>query len=298
MMNKFFVACAVFMLIALASSAQKITYSQPERDDVRSVDFDIVGKINNHYLVYKRVRSSYNISLYDDEMKLIDKVNMDFLPDKLINSEIIPYKDYFYFVYQYQKRNIVNCAAAKIGGDGKIIGEPVTLDTTAISFFASNKIYNLLYSEDKQRIALYKINSKDDQKYIFTSRLFDASLNSLSKFTAVIPMQAHNDFLTEFTFDNSGTIAFVKASGNSDASTVQKISLMIKDPDDDKIDSYPLDIGKIYLGDIRVKADNLNNHFLIAGFYSKQRRGNIDGMYCAIWDKNTEANNGIKGNCI
>ena len=180
MTNKILLTCSLFLAISFVSFAQKITYSQPERDDIRSVDFDIVGKINNHYLVYKNVHSSYNISLYDDEMKLIDKVNMSFLPGRLINSEIIPYKDFFYFVYQYQKRNIVNCAAAKIDGDGKIIGDPVILDTTAISFFASNKIYNLLYSENKQRIAVYKINSKDDQKYIFTSHLFDASLNSLS----------------------------------------------------------------------------------------------------------------------
>jgi hypothetical protein len=288
MTNKFLLTCSLFLAISFVSFAQKITYSEPDRDDIRSVDFDIVGKINNHYLFYKHVRSSYNISLYDDEMKLIDKVNMSFLPDRLINSEIIPYKDFFYFVYQYQKRNIVNCAAAKIDGDGKIIGDPVILDTTAISFFASNKIYNLLYSENKQRIAVYKINSKDDERYIFTSHLFDASLSSISKFTTAIPMQAHNDFLTEFTLDNDGTMAFVKASGNSDVSTVQDISLLIKDPDNDRIDTYALDIGKIYLGDIRVKADNLNNHFLVAGFYSKQRRGNIDGLYCAIWNKNNQ----------
>jgi len=288
MMNKLFFGFLLFNVLTLACAAQKITYSEPERDDVRSVDFDIVGKLNNHYLVYKRVRSTYNICIYDNDMKLLDKVKMDFLPDRIINSEIIPYRDYFYFVYQYQKRNIVNCVAAKMDGDGKITGDPVTLDTTAIGFFANNKIYNILYSEDKQCIAVYKINSKDESKYIFTSHLFDASLNSISKFTTVIPMQAHNDFLTEFTLDNSGTMAFVKASGNSDNSTVQKISLLVKDANSDRIDDYPLEMGKIYLGDIRVKADNLNNHFLIAGFYSKQRRGNIDGMYCAMWDKNTQ----------
>ncbi len=288
MKNKFFLTSFLFNLIALFSFAQKISYSEPERDDVRSVDFDVVGKLNNHYLVYKNVRSSYNITLYDNDMKLIDKVDMKFIHEKLINSEIIPYKDYFYFIYQYQKRNIVNCMAARINADGKIVGEPVTLDTTAISFLVSNKVYNLLYSEDKQRIAVYKINSKNEQNYIFTSHLFDASLNSISKEAIQIPMQAHNDFLTEFTLNNNGTMAFVKASGNSENSTIQNISLMVKDAESDKIDAYPLDIGKIYLGDIRVKADNLNNHFLVASFYSKQKRGNIDGIYCALWDKSNK----------
>ena len=287
-MKKYFLTCTILCLITLFSAAQKITYSSPERDDVRSVDFDIVGKLGNHYLVYKHVRSAYNISVYDNEMKLADKVNMDFLPDRIINSDLITYKDYFYFIYQYQKRNIVNCMAAQIGTDGKIIGNPVMLDTTAISFFASNKIYNLLVSEDKQKIAVYKINSRDEQRYIFTAHVFDAGLNSISKFTTAIPMQAHNDFLTEFTLDNSGTIAFVKASGNSDANNIQNISLLVKDPLVEKISAYPLNAEKIYLDDIRVKADNLNNHFLIAGFYSKQKRGNIDGMYCAVWNKSSQ----------
>lgn len=288
MMKKFFLACSLFTLITLISPAQKITYSEPERDDVRSVDFDIIGKLNNHYLFYKHVRSSYNIVVYDNKMKLVDKVNMSFLPDRIINSDIIFYRDYFYFIYQYQKRNIVNCVAARINADGKIVGDPITLDTTAISFFASNKIYNVLYSEDKQRIAVYKINSRDEQRYVFTAHLFDAPLNSISKFSTVIPMQAHNDFLTEFTLSNNGTMAFVKASGNSDANNIQNISLLIKDPLSEKIDAYSLNIDKIYLGDIRVKADNLNNHFLIAGFYSKQRRGNIDGMYCAVWNNRSQ----------
>ena len=153
-----FVAIIVFPALL---HAQKITYSQPERDDVRSVDFDIIGKLDNHYLVYKHIRSNYTISIYDNEMKLADKIKMDFLPDKLINSDIITYKDFFYFIYLYQRIIIVYCSAARLNGNGAISGEPVILDTTAISFFANNKIYNVLYSEDKQRIGIYKINSKD-----------------------------------------------------------------------------------------------------------------------------------------
>ena len=286
MLKKFFLVFVVCTLTSLFALSQKITYSQPDKDDVRSVDFDLVGKLNNHYLVYKHIRSSYSISVFDDDMKLIDKVNMDFLPDRLINSDIITYKDYFYFVYQYQKRNIVNCAVAKMDGDGKIIGDPVIIDTTAISFFASNKIYNLLYSEDKNKIAIYKINSKNEDQYIFTCHLFDESLNSINKFSEAISMQAHNDFLTEFTLDNAGTIAFVKASGNSESNNIQNPTFFTKDVADSGLNSHQLNIGKIYLDDIRVKADNLNNHFLIAGFYSKQKRGNIDGIYCSLWNKN------------
>src|ERR1044072_5220738 len=144
MIQKNLVCLLAVIIFPLFLYAQKITYSQPEKDDVRSVEFDIIGKIDNNYLVYKRIRNTYAISIYDNEMKLADKITMDFLPDKY----------YFYFIYQYQKRNVVYCAAAKIDGSGKLMNDPVTLDTTAISFFASNKIYNVLYSEDKERLCI------------------------------------------------------------------------------------------------------------------------------------------------
>jgi hypothetical protein len=61
----------------------------------------------------------------------------------------------------------------------------------------------------------------------------------------------------------------------------------VRPPDSDTINYYPIDIPKIYLDDIRLKVDNINKHILIASFYANQRRGNIDGMYCVLWSKNT-----------
>src|SRR6478735_2368476 len=179
MIKNYLCCLAIFFIFPFFAGDQKITYTEPEKDDVRSVDFDIIGKINNNYIIYKQTRNNSALSIYNTDMELIDRVHMDFLPDKIISSDIIAYKDYFYFIYQYQHRNIVYCSAVRIIGDGKA-GEPVVLDTTAINFFANNKIYNVLYSEDKKRICVYKINSKDDHNYIFTFTIFDASLNLLS----------------------------------------------------------------------------------------------------------------------
>jgi hypothetical protein len=118
MVQKILLSLITIALLHPVCFAQKINYSQPEKDDVRSIDFDIVGRVNNHYLIYKHIRNSHRISVYDNSMKLLNNVNMDFLPDKLVNSDIIPYKDYFYFIYQYQKRNVVRCMAARMDGDG------------------------------------------------------------------------------------------------------------------------------------------------------------------------------------
>ena len=154
-----------------------------------------------------------------------------------------------------------------------------------------NKIYNVLFSEDKKRIGVYKINNRDDHNYTFTCSIFDASLNLLSKRTAGIPMRSNGDFLTEFSLDNDGWMAFVKATGNSgktDNGTIQNLTLMVLSPDSDTIHRHPVDMPKIYLDDIRVKLDNTNKHVLMAAFYSNQKRGNIDGLYTVVWDRDTD----------
>jgi hypothetical protein len=89
----------IFSFFSLQAISQQITYSQPDPNDTRTLDFDIIGKLDNHYLVYKHIHSTYAIAVYDNDMKLVDKVKMDFVPDKLINSDIITYKDFFYFIF-------------------------------------------------------------------------------------------------------------------------------------------------------------------------------------------------------
>lgn len=292
MIRKYITGLVAMVAFSFVVNAQEITYSLPDRDDVRSVNFDIIGKIGDRYLVFKQVRSTYNIAVYDDDMKLVDKPRMDFLPDRLINSDIITYRDYFYFIYQYQRRNVVYCTAAKINSEGKLVGDPVILDTTAINFFASNKIYNIIYSEDKQKICVYKINSKNETNYLFNRSLFDASLNLLNRDEARIAIRPRVDFLTEFALDNDGWMVFVKASGsaaNNDNGSIQNMTLMMKPPNYDSISIYPIDMPKVYLDDIRVKVDNVNKHVLIAAFYAKQKRGNVDGMYCALWSRHTDS---------
>ena len=286
MIDKIFLACFFFTLTTFALSAQKISYSQSEKDSEHTIDFNIIGKIDNHYLVYKHSKASYNIFLYDKEMKLVNKANMNFVPDKIANPEIILYKDHFNFIYQYQEGNIVNCMAAQIDGSGKIIGAPVTLDTTSINFSMNKRIYNVLYSEDKQKIMIYRISNKADTTYI-TCSLFNEQLKPLDKFSMLVRMQTQKDFFSEMVLDNNGSLAFIKVD-NLDINKTQSVSLVVKNSYDNNINIYPLDIGKIYLSDIRIKADNLNNRFLITGFYLKQRKGNIDGLYCAIWNKSSE----------
>src|ERR1700712_5529445 len=89
---------AAFCVYAVTSlHAQSIQYSEPDRNDTRGLSFEIIGRMNNHYLVFKNVRNNDNhVSIYDNDMKLVTNEKLSFLPDRIINSDILAYRNFFY----------------------------------------------------------------------------------------------------------------------------------------------------------------------------------------------------------
>ncbi len=285
MLKNILCTLVIVMGFVSVSVAQKIVYSEPDRDDQKSLNFDIVGKISNHILVYKNNRNDHNIVIFDNDMKVVEKKQLDFLPDKVLSTDILSYKDFFYFFYQYQKRNIVYCFAAKMDGNGALIGEPKQLDTTAISFFASNKLYTIINSDDKQKIMVLKVNTRNSENNILTTSLFSQDLTLVHKSRIAIPMPERSDFLTEFTLDNDGGLAFVRPAGTAQNDNITGLTFITKTPLADEVSFNNLEVSKIYLDDIRIKADNINKRYLVTSFFSKIKRGNIEGLYCMVWDK-------------
>lgn len=276
------------IVAGLPASGQKIVYSEPDRDDSRRLNFEIAGKIGGNFLVYKNIRNTSWISVLDNDMKQIARVEQDYVPDndRMINVDFFPYSDFCYMIYQYQKRSIVYCMAAKIDGNGKKVGDVMQLDTTQIGFAASNKIYSVLSSEDKSRIIVFKINSKDRKNYIVSTVLMDNQLSLLKKSRLNMPMEDRDDYLNEFQLDNDGDLVFTKFDRINNEN-IGKAAFVIKHAQADSFAVRELNLEKTYLDEIRIKPDNYNKRYFLTSFYFKQRRGNTDGYYFYVWDKQT-----------
>src|SRR6187399_312354 len=247
-----------FFLVSLFNSvnAQRILISEPDRDDSRKMDFEIIGKMGNNYLIYKSIRNESFICLYDNEMKMIKKVKHEYLPDdKMINVDFFAYPEHIYAVYQYERRNIVHCAAVKLDGMGQKISDPVELDTTSLGGSNNNKIYTTLSSEDKKKIILFKINSKNKEKFIITTKLYNNNLELQKRTILPMAMNDRNDYLGEFAMDNEGNLVFSKFYRNSNES-ISRASMVIKRAAEDSFTYYNLNLEKTYLDELRIKADN------------------------------------------
>src|SRR5690242_6051160 len=109
MMVKKYVLWVGSLMISFSVSAQKIVYSEPDREDSRRLNFEIIGKIDGNFLIYKNIRNKHNVVVLDKEMKEVSKQEQDYIPDdnRVINTDFFPYQNFAYLIYQYQKKNIV-----------------------------------------------------------------------------------------------------------------------------------------------------------------------------------------------
>jgi hypothetical protein len=283
-----------FLLIMMAliyqSSAQKIIYTEPDRDDMSNMSFDIIGKMNGNILVYKTASTSHFISVYDANMKQIDRFKLDYLTDRVFNVDFVQYPDFAYMFYQYQKRSIIYCMAVKLDVNGKKVGEPIQLDTTDSREVQNNKIYSFVQSADKQKIQFFKINTSNDKVHNITTILFDKNLSLIHKAAEAVSMRERNSFLTAFEVDNKGTFAFIKAVGTSGNDNIAQVILITKEAQSTVFNYHNITKqDNIYLDEMKLKANNSNNAYIITSFYSNKRRGDVQGIFVSIWDNHSNA---------
>lgn len=270
------------------ASAQRIVYADVNKDDVERMNFEILGKAANNYLIYKEVKGKHHISIYDANMNATGDVPITILPKR---DDILDVSFYTgthpYLLYQYQDGDIVYLKAALIEANGRIVNDPVILDTTMIAYKTENKIYSCISSNDKSKLLVFKINKKDRSLYRFTTKLFDEDLNPISDSKFSLPMENKSYYLTGYSVANDGSYAFVKYSRQQNGN-ITDAGLIEKQANAEEYKVNTLNIDGLFLDDIKMMVDDLDGRYLLSSFYSTQKRGSIEGLYTYAFSKNAQ----------
>ena len=89
----------ILVLLFTESFSQKVIYTEPQKKDVASMKFEILGKFSSGLLVYKYTSRQHSIVVYDKDMQLLSEKNLDFIPDKIIDIDFVCYADHFFIIY-------------------------------------------------------------------------------------------------------------------------------------------------------------------------------------------------------
>lgn len=277
------------LLVPTILLAQRITYSETQREDNRDINFDIIGKMNDNILVFKNAKWKYAVSVYNaNDMSLKEKVDLDFIPDKAFNVDYIAYQYNFYFVYQFQRKGIVYCMGAKMDHNGHIEGEPFELDTTHVGAFGENKIYSTINSEDKKQVMIFKVQKRND-RFHFVTLLLNSRLQLLHKSRLEIDYDDRNDVYSDFLLDNEGNFVFSKGVKTGSRSNISSLYLVKKKAMEDTFSLRKINLNESYIDEIKMKIDNVNKRYILNSFYYAEKRGNIAGIFSSFWDVNADS---------
>ena len=282
-------ALGVVLAISLfheQSFGQRIIYSDPEKDDNRRLNFEIIGRVGGNFLVFKNNRSRSWITVMDEEMMVTGKEELGYLPnaDKTINVDFFAYPEHVWMIYQFERRNVVYCVAAKLDRLGKRMGDLIELDTTHVGFASDNRLYAVAGSEDRRKIAVIKINTRERGLYRMSAMIFNEKMDLIRKNQLFIPMEDRNEQLGDIEVDNEGSLVLTRFQRTFN-DNIAKASLLFLKPGVDTLMEHPLSIEGNWLDNLRLKIDNFNKRYILTSLYSRERRGGIDGYYFLVYDK-------------
>jgi len=271
-------------LLFLQGFSQKITYSELQKQDVRNINFEILGKIGSNYIIYKNIRWKHMIQVMDRDMATLKNDRLEFVPERTINIDFVTYPDHFFMIYQYEKNNVIYCKAAKLDAMGKRLADIITVDTTRIGVLNDNRIYGFGYSEDKQKLLLYKMQKKQGDLHIMTKR-FNSNFQMIDSTRSIVPFSENRDVYSEMSIANDGTVIYAKQIKNGFRENIDNLQVSILDKDSRGFVSLPVSIQDKFIDEVRIKVDNLNNTFLLNSFFYTKRNGSIDGIYSVLLNK-------------
>ena len=143
----------------------------------------------------------------------------------------------------------------------------------------------MISSDDKKKIVIFKIKRVNDKNFQITSLLYNNQMELIKKTSFDLTNQDREGLFTEFLVDNDGDFVFGRASRAGNRDYINKVELIYKEANSDTITKIPVVLKNMTLDEVKLKIDNNNKKLILTSLFYKQRKGNIEELYAAIWDK-------------
>ena len=283
-MLKSFLSFIAFILAGLQGvAAQSYVMSGIEKTDKDQIQYEVLGKVDGRYWIYKNNDGIATIAQYNNQMQLVQQNDLVFLPKKLNAIEFITKSNRVYAFYQYQAATTVYAMVAELDEKGQLVGTPVIVDTAEkIRPGSDTKVFNLIESQDRSKLLFFSVNTTNPASIKIKTMALTTPFSLLNEATISINAQNKKSNLSDFALDNKGNLFCLRNVDQSNAAPV--VSLLFMAADGSEVIETPIVNNSLVLDDIRLKINNANGTVLVNSFYASENKGNIEGMYTFIWD--------------
>jgi hypothetical protein len=289
-MLKSFLSFVAFILAGLQGvAAQSYVMSGIQKTDKDQMQYEVLGKVDGRYWIYKNNEGISTIAQYNDQMQLVQQNDLVFLPKKLNALEFITKSNRVFAFYQFQAATTVYAMVAELDEKGQLVGTPVLVDTAEKIRPGSNtKVFNLIESQDRSKLLFFSVNTTNAASIKVKTMALSTPFAMLNEAKISINAQNKKSQLSDFALDNKGNLFCLRNAEQPNAAPV--VSLLYMAADGSEVIETPILNNSLVLDDIRLKINNTNGTVIVNSFYATEKKGNIEGMYTFIWDIATKQN--------
>ena len=267
-----------------ASHAQDIFYSKERKFSFQNGDFEVIGWSGDRLYTYRASKEGFFLDAYNDSMRLMATIALDFFPQKIYETKFINYDDQVTVLFQAVQSNYVVQYAVRLDNKARMLQKPVALDSVKTGWFGPTKsYYSYVVSNDKERIMIYGLgNNKSAKSSGLSTILLDKQLNILAKSA---PSFDHDvDFtIGQTILGNDGTL-YMSGYTESGSRGYGGDARMIKLPaGTDVFQTSMLPMTNIFISGMFIKLDDNKNEVYIGAFYSDKKAGNIEGVIYGLY---------------
>lgn len=287
MQKRIFIVCSMLIALVQFAWAQSYVVSGIEKTDKEGMQYEVLGKMGNRYWVYKKNGTVSTIAQYNDQMQLVKQNDLTFLPSSVQQIEFFKRDQQLFAFYQFQNNKTVYAALATLNVEGQLKSEPVILDTAQnIRPGSRAKIFNLIESDDHQKIMLFSVNTSNPASIKLKTSSYNGNFEEIADATISINSNNKKSTLSDFALANNGNLFCLRNTTQNNAAPAVSL-IYLSEGGREVIESSVLNT-QFLLDDIRLKIDNANNRVLLNSFYAISKKGNIEGLFTYIWDANTK----------
>lgn len=283
-MLKSFLSIVAIILAGLQGvAAQSYVLSGIEKTDKDQMQYEVLGKVDGRYWIYKNNEGIATIAQYNDQMQLVQQNDLAFLPKKLNAIEFITKTNRVFAFYQFQNATTLYAMVAELDEKGQLVGAPTIVDTAQnIRPGSGTKVFNLVESQDRSKLLLFSVNTTNPASIKIKTMALSTPFGLLNEATISINAQNKKSHLSDFAIDNKGNLFCLRNVDQANAAPV--VSLLYMAADGSDVIETPIVNNSLLLDDIRLKINNANGTVLINSFYATEKKGAIEGMYTFVWD--------------
>ena len=287
-MQKLLFGLLVTLSLSLqASFAQSYVLSGIEKTDNSAMQYEVLGKVDNHYWIYKKNKAVSTIAQYNDQMQLVKQNDLSFLPATVSSIEFVHSNNKVVVFYQFQAKTTVYAVAAELNNEGQLVGAPKIIDTAENIRPGSHvKVFNLLQSDDRQKTAIFSVNTTRASSIKIKVVALNDRFETINEATINVNAQNKKSNLSDFALDNNGNLFCLRNMVLSNAAPA--VSLLYLSADGSEVIESPILNNTLLLDDIRLQLDNKNGRVQLSSFYATTKKGNIEGVYTYLWDINSK----------